>query len=64
MAQAVIHWHGKGQIHYIPFPEHLKNAYQSFTEADMSQLRQVGYDQPFLSVEQGVKAYLDELAKV
>lgn len=64
MAQAVIHWHGKGQIHYIPFPEHLKNAYQSFTEADMSQLRQVGYDQPFLSVEQGVKAYLDDLAKV
>jgi hypothetical protein len=28
----------------------------------MSLLRQAGYDQPFLSVEQGVKAYLDELA--
>ena len=63
MAQAVINWHGKGEIRYVPFPEHLKNAYQSFTEADMSQLRRVGYDQPFLSVEQGVKAYLDQLAK-
>ena len=63
MAQAVINWHGKGKIRYVPFPEHLKNVYQSFTEADMSQLRRVGYDQPFLSVEQGVKAYLDQLAK-
>ncbi len=63
MAQAVINWHGKGKIRYVAFPEHLKNVYQSFTEADMSQLRRVGYDQPFLSVEQGVKAYLDQLAR-
>ena len=63
MAQAVINWHGKGKIRYVAFPEHLKNVYQSFTEADISQLRRVGYDQPFLSVEQGVKAYLDQLAR-
>ncbi|MCJ7555496.1 MAG: ADP-glyceromanno-heptose 6-epimerase, partial [Gammaproteobacteria bacterium] len=62
VAKAVVDWHGRGEIRYVPFPEHLKNAYQSFTEADMSLLRQAGYDQPFLSVEQGVKAYLDELA--
>lgn len=61
VARAVVDWHGRGEIRYVPFPEHLKNAYQSFTEADMSLLRQAGYDQPFLSVEQGVKAYLDEL---
>lgn len=62
VARAVIDWHGRGEIRYVPFPEHLKNAYQSFTEADMSLLRKAGYDQPFLSVEEGVKAYLDELA--
>ena len=62
VAKAVIDWHGRGEIRYVPFPEHLKNAYQSFTEADMALLRKAGYDQPFLSVEQGVKAYLDELA--
>ena len=28
----------------------------------MAKLRQVGYDQSFLTVEQGVKAYLDALA--
>jgi ADP-L-glycero-D-manno-heptose 6-epimerase len=62
IARAVIKWHGRGNIHYVPFPEHLKNAYQSFTEADMSALRQAGYQEPFLSVEEGVKRYLDELA--
>ena len=62
VARAVIDWHGRGKISYVAFPEHLKNAYQSFTEADMSLLRQAGYARRFLSVEEGVKAYLDELA--
>lgn len=62
VARAVVDWHGRGEIRYVPFPEHLKNAYQSFTEADMSLLRQAGYKRSFLSVEEGVKAYLDEMA--
>jgi ADP-L-glycero-D-manno-heptose 6-epimerase len=63
VARAVIAWHGRGKIRYIPFPDRLRHAYQSFTEADMSLLRAVGYERPFLSVEEGVKAYLDELAR-
>ena len=63
VANAVIAWHGKGSLEYIPFPEHLKGRYQSFTEADISHLRAAGYDKPFKTVEQGVKAYLDILAK-
>ncbi len=62
VANAVIAWHGKGKITYIPFPDHLKGSYQSFTEADMSQLRSAGYKAPFRTVEEGVKAYLDHLA--
>jgi ADP-L-glycero-D-manno-heptose 6-epimerase len=58
MAKAVIAWHGSGEIEYIPFPEHLKGRYQSFTEADISALREVGYDQEFLDLEEGVQAYL------
>ena len=46
---------------YVPFPDHLKGAYQSFTEADISALRTAGYDAPFADVETGVKAYLDWL---
>lgn len=61
VARAVIAWHGRGEIEYIPFPDHLEGRYQSFTEADISALRAAGYDKPFLSVEQGVERYLDWL---
>jgi ADP-L-glycero-D-manno-heptose 6-epimerase len=63
MANAVIKWHGKGKIDYIPFPEHLKGAYQSFTEADISYLREAGYTGEFKNVEEGVKCYLDWMTK-
>jgi len=61
VAEAVIDWHGEGEIEYIPFPEHLKGAYQSYTQADISGLRQAGYDKEFLTVKQGVAKYLDWL---
>lgn len=65
VADAVIDWHqqrgGEASKTYMPFPDHLKGAYQSFTEADISALRAAGYDQPFASVEEGVAAYLDWL---
>lgn len=61
VAQSVIAYHGKGSVEYIPFPDHLKNSYQSFTEADLTQLRQAGYDKPFLTVQQGVQRYLEKL---
>jgi ADP-L-glycero-D-manno-heptose 6-epimerase len=57
----VIKWHGNGKIRYIPFPEHLKGAYQSFTQADLTQLRKAGCDVAFRPVEEGVKDYLDQL---
>jgi len=61
VAKAVIAYHKKGAIEYIPFPEHLKGRYQSFTEADMSKLRAAGYDAPFKTVEQGVQLYMEWL---
>jgi len=62
VADAVIGWHGRGEKRYIPFPDELKGRYQSFTEANMSALRAVGYDAPFAAVEEGVPQYLDWLA--
>ena len=59
MANAVIDWHGKGKLEYVPFPDHLKGRYQSFTEADISNLRNAGYDASFKTVEEGVKSYMD-----
>ena len=61
VANAVIAWHGEGAIEYIPFPEHLKGAYQSYTEANIEKLRDAGYDRPFATVEDGTKQYLDWL---
>lgn len=61
VAQAIIDWHGIGEIEYIPFPDHLKGAYQNYTQADISGLRQAGYEKIFLDVKQGVARYLDWL---
>ena len=61
VANAVIAFHGKGRIRYVPFPEHLEGAYQSYTQADLTALRACGCDVEFRPVEEGVPAYLDEL---
>ncbi len=63
IADAVIDFHGKGEIEYIDFPEHLKGAYQCFTQADNSALRAAGYDKPFNSVAEGVHKYLQWLTE-
>ena len=61
VAEAVLKFHGRGKIEYIPFPEHLRGRYQSFTEADLTRLRRAGYRDAFLSVEEGVERYLASL---
>ena len=58
VANAVIDFHQKGEIKYIPFPDHLKGSYQSYTQADMTKLRSAGYDAPFKTVQEGVALYL------
>jgi ADP-L-glycero-D-manno-heptose 6-epimerase len=63
VAEAVIAYHGKGEITYVDFPEHLKGRYQSFTQADMSGLRAAGYDRPFSDVATGTRAYLQWLTE-
>lgn len=61
VARAVILHHGRGEIEYVPFPEELRGAYQSFTQADISALRKAGYGDPFLCVEEGVARYMQWL---
>jgi ADP-L-glycero-D-manno-heptose 6-epimerase len=50
-----------GTLQYIPFPDALKGKYQAFTQADLTQLRAAGYDQPFATVEEGVQQYVEWL---
>ncbi|MDP2504532.1 MULTISPECIES: ADP-glyceromanno-heptose 6-epimerase [unclassified Oceanobacter] len=65
VADAVIDWHQEqgnpARKEYMAFPDHLKGAYQSFTEADISALRAAGYDQAFADVKTGVHAYMNWL---
>jgi ADP-L-glycero-D-manno-heptose 6-epimerase len=61
LARAMIAKHGSGSIRYIPFPDGLKASYQSFTEADIGELRAAGYQEPFMDVRVGTAAYLDAL---
>ena len=63
VATAVINYHKQGKIEYIPFPDGLKGAYQSYTQADISRLRDAGFSEPFKTVEQAVPEYMDWLGQ-
>jgi ADP-L-glycero-D-manno-heptose 6-epimerase len=45
---------GRGAVEYIPFPEGLRERYQSHTQADISALRAAGYTEAFASLEDGI----------
>lgn len=45
-------------IDFIDMPMDLQGKYQYFTEANIAKLRQVGYDQPFTELEDGIHDYV------
>ena len=51
----------QGLIDYMPFPEALVGKYQSFTQADLNELRGTGCDHAFADVATGVASYFDWL---
>jgi ADP-L-glycero-D-manno-heptose 6-epimerase len=53
----------QGLIEYTPFPDALRGKYQSYTQADIAALRNAGYEQPFLDVEQGVARYVEQMLR-
>ena len=48
----------KPLIEYTPMPESIRDKYQYFTQASMARLTAAGYNQPFTSLEDGVKDYV------
>lgn len=48
-------------IQFIDTPLEIRDKYQYFTEANMTKLRKAGYDEPFISLEDGVKSYVNFL---
>ncbi len=51
----------EGLIEYVPFPDSLKGKYQSYTQADIGDLRAARYEEAFLDVETGVGRYVSTL---
>ena len=59
LAEATFHALGlEPNIEYIDMPEHLKKKYQYYTQASMEKLRSVGYDKPFMNLEEGARDYV------
>ena len=48
-------------IEFIDTPLNIRDKYQYFTEANMEKLRKAGYHEPFTSLEDGVRDYVDFL---
>jgi ADP-L-glycero-D-manno-heptose 6-epimerase len=46
------------RIDYIDLPEHLAEKYQYFTKAEMGKIKKAGYNNPVLSLEEGVTDYI------
>jgi len=64
MARAVCAAHNlPARIEYIDMPDHLRGKYQSFTQAPMHRLRAAGFTAPATSLEDGVRRYIDILAR-
>lgn len=47
------------RIAYREMPEAMRSHYQYFTQAQIERLRAAGFTQPFLSIEQGVRRYVE-----
>lgn len=50
-------------IEFIDTPQDIRDKYQYFTEAKMDKLRNIGYQQPFFSLEDGVKDYVQNFLR-
>lgn len=48
----------KPQIEFIDTPVDIRDTYQYFTEANMSKLKNAGYEKPFTSLESGIDDYI------
>ena len=45
-------------ISFVDTPEDIRDKYQYFTEANMTKLREAGYDKDFYSLEEGIQDYV------
>lgn len=61
IAYALQEKYKEAKIEYIPFPETLIGKYQTFTQSDVTKLRKIGYNKPFISLKEGTLKYAEIL---
>ena len=62
IATTLQYLHGGGELEIIPFPDDLRGKYQEFTEAGLNNLRSAGFTEEFMSLEEGVRQYYQQLS--
>ena len=50
----------KVNIDFVDTPADIRDKYQYFTEASMQKIRDIGYDAPFRTLEQGIEIYVQQ----
>lgn len=50
-------------IEYIPMPDHLRDKYQYYTQADISKIRKAGFEDKMIPLEEAVKDYVQNYLK-
>lgn len=50
----------KGEIEYIEMPDSIRDRYQYYTQADLTKLRGAGCQQKFMSIEEGLRDYIQK----
>ena len=64
VARCLMAVHSECPIEYIPFPPDLEGRYQHYTEADLTALRELGYDSAMTPLEQGIVEMYGTLAAI
>ena len=61
LAKAIFYAMGKKtHIEYIDMPEDIKNQYQYYTCSDTNKIRNLGYLNPVMSLEEGIEDYVKQ----
>lgn len=63
IAYIILKFFNKNLLKYIPMSNELYKQYQTFTRANVDQLRNIGYKKPFINVTNGICRYLNWLKK-
>lgn len=61
VANTIIDFYKYGKINYVKFPDKLKKSYQPYTKADITKLKNSGYQSKFTILKNGIYDYMNYL---